>query len=101
MQERKAGLKETQKCHFINMIIFTECLYTKNPWNEKYIKIVQKNHSKPFELRLLIKKRTGYYILAHKCVVLLEKKKNINMSEDNTNSSNRNKGKLLPECINS
>lgn len=77
MQERKAGLKETQKCHFINMIIFTECLYTKNPWNEKYIKIVQKNHSKPFELRLLIKKRTGYYILAHKCVVLLEKKKTL------------------------
>lgn len=31
MRERKAGLKEAQKCQFIEMFVFMECSYTKNP----------------------------------------------------------------------
>lgn len=69
MHKKKAELKETQKYHYWDVNF--KCSYTKNPWNEKYVRIIQ-NNSKTFELRLAIKKRSGYYILAHKCIVLLE-----------------------------
>lgn len=57
MHEKKAELKEKQKYHYWDVNF--KCSYTKNPWNEKYVRIIQ-NNSKTFELRLVIKKRSGY-----------------------------------------
>lgn len=56
---------------------------------------------KSFWIRCLIKKRTGYYILAHKCLVLSGKKRKKTLTFQNIDSDNINKSKLLPEHINS